>query len=273
MPTSSFEQQKLKNAMIKAVVFDLDGTIVSHDTGTYSAATASAFASLREKGIFLIAATGRSPYELQVTKMIDGLPLDAIVSLNGQYCYTEEEDLYVNPFPAALVKRILGMAALYGFPCAVIEKEGTFINFATPFVRQAQDDIHMPVPEFRDFSGINKNGVLMLTVFVPEKDEKAFIQSMDSVSITRWNTNAVDIVPASSGKVRGIDVVLQRLGIGWKEVFAFGDGDNDYDMLKKAGKGFAMKDSSIRLLNGEFEVADSVDKDGVVKMLRKYSII
>ena len=113
----------------------------------------------------------------------------------------------------------------------------------------------------------------MLTVFVPEKDEKAFIQSMDSVSITRWNTNAVDIVPASSGKVRGIDVVLQRLGIGWKEVFAFGDGDNDYDMLKKAGKGFAMKDSSIRLLNGEFEVADSVDKDGVVKILRKYSVI
>ena len=113
----------------------------------------------------------------------------------------------------------------------------------------------------------------MLTVFVPEKDEKAFIQRTDGVSITRWNSYAVDIVPADSGKTRGIDVVLKHFGIKWEEVFAFGDGDNDYDMLKKAGKGFAMKDSSIRLLNGDFEVTDSVDKDGVVKMLRKYSVL
>lgn len=259
--------------MIKALILDLDGTIVSARTGTYSTATAEAFANLRQKGILLIAATGRSPYELQYTGMIDGLAFDAVVSLNGQYCYTEEKDLFINPFSTAHSEQLLRQIEHTGYPCAVIQRKNTFINFATPFVEKAQSDIHMPVPELRELSLFSGEEILMLTVFAPVQEETAFLQVIPPVTATRWHPYAMDLVPVGSGKCHGVEVALNHFGISWSEVFAFGDGDNDYEMLKHAGKGFAMGNASRRLLEGGFEITDDAEKDGVLKALRKYGIL
>ena len=259
--------------MIKALIFDLDGTIVSPNTGTYSPKIAEAFDALREKGILLIAATGRSPYEFKVTKMIDNLRFDAIVCLNGQYCYTEKEDLFLNPFPAQQAEELLSSIRQSGFPCLVICKQDAFINKVTPQVEIAQAAVHMSVPEVRALDQFYGKEILMLTVFVEEQNEAAFLENAKSVSATRWNPHAIDLVPQGSGKCRGIEVVLNHFGLGWENVFAFGDGNNDYEMLGRAKKGFAMKNSSPRLLTGEFEIIDDVDHDGVVKALRQYGIL
>ena len=259
--------------MIKALILDLDGTVVSERTGACSAAVAEAFELLRQKGILLIAATGRSPYELQYTGMIEGLPFNAVVSLNGQYCYAGGEDLFVNPFPPEHADELLRKIGSAGIPCAVIQRKGTFINFSTPYVETAQSDVRMPVPELRDLSRFIGQEILMLTVFIPEQDEETFLKSLPPVTATRWNRYAIDLVPAGSGKCHGVGVALNHFGIGWDEVFAFGDGDNDYEMLKRAGRGFAMRNSSALLLEGGFEVTDDVDNDGVLNALHKYGVL
>lgn len=259
--------------MIKALILDLDGTIVSARTGTYSAATAEALASLREKGIVLIAATGRSPYELKYTGMIDGLSFNAVVSLNGQYCYSEKKDVFINSFPTAQMEQLLGRIENAGYPCAVIQRKNTYINFSTPFVEKAQSDIHMPVPEHRDLSLFSGEEILMLTVFATEQEETAFLQTIPQVTATRWHPYAIDLVPIGSGKCHGVEKVLRNFGISWNEALAFGDGDNDYEMLKRAGKGIAMRNSSKLLLKGEFEITDDVENDGVLSALRKYGIL
>lgn len=259
--------------MIKALIVDLDGTVVSPASGTYSSATAEAFSKLREKGIFLIAATGRSPYELQYTGMIDGLSFDAVVCLNGQYCYTKETELYIDPFPAAQSEQLLRQIEHTGYPCAVIQRNNTFINFATPFVEKAQSDVRMPIPALRALSLFSGEEILMLTVFVPEPEEAVFLRTLPPVTATRWHPYAIDLVPIGSGKCYGVEAALRYFGISWDEVFAFGDGDNDYEMLKCAGKGFAMRNAGKRLLNGNFEITDDVEKDGVLKALRKYEIL
>lgn len=259
--------------MIKALVFDLDGTVVSANSGMYSKAIAEAFAELQQKDIKLIAATGRSPYELKYTGMINGLPVDAVVCLNGQYCYTEEEDLYLNTFPAEIYAELMQQMEHCGFPCAVVLKDNMFINAVNSYVEKAQSDIRMPVPVLRPLSGFHKDEVLMLVAYVPERDEADFLKGLKSVAATRWNPYAMDIVPEGSGKCSGVELVLRHFGIEWDEVIAFGDGDNDYEMLKRAGKGIAMANSSQRLLNGEFEVTGSVDEDGVLTALQKYHVL
>ena len=259
--------------MIKALIFDLDGTIVRPDTGTYSAETAKAFAALRKKGIYLIAATGRSPYELKVTKMIDGLSFDAIVCLNGQYCYTETTDLFINAFPEEQAEQMLKIIEESGVPCAVIEKDGTTINKVLPYVEAVQAGINMPVPKLRDLNDANRKGIIMLTAFLPEEEESTFLQALPPVISARWSPNATDLLPAGSGKSSGVEIALKHFGLKWEDTYAFGDGDNDYEMLKCAGKGFAMQNSRKCLLNGEFEIVDSVYHDGVVKTLHQYGIL
>ena len=84
--------------MIRAVFFDLDGTLLSPATGFCSPATKAALFQLKEKGIKLCVATGRSPYEFTLSPIIEGLPFDAIVSLNGLCCYDKEGIIYQRLF-------------------------------------------------------------------------------------------------------------------------------------------------------------------------------
>ena len=50
----------------------------------------------------------------------------------------------------------------------------------------------------------------------------------------------MDILPRSGGKILGIGQFLRRLSLDWSEIMAFGDGENDVDMLRCAGVGVAM---------------------------------
>ena len=58
----------LKNTTIKAVFFDVDGTIFSLKTKSIPDSTRKAIKNLREKGIKVIVATGRSINDLNHIK-------------------------------------------------------------------------------------------------------------------------------------------------------------------------------------------------------------
>ena len=57
------KQQEVK--MIKAVFFDVDGTLVSHTRREVSASTREAVSRLKAKGIRCVVATGRHMSELR----------------------------------------------------------------------------------------------------------------------------------------------------------------------------------------------------------------
>lgn len=259
--------------MIKAIILDLDGTIISAKTGTYSALLKESFKKLHNKGFLIFAATGRSPYEFKITKMIDGLFFDAFICLNGQLCYNESGIIYSHPFSTQQVRNIINYVSDTGYPCAVIGKNSTFISKSNPQVEAAQAFVNTPVPPIRELSDFIDDEVLMFTVFVSAEEEFEFLSPLNNVNVARWHPFALDIVPAGGGKCTGIEAVLDAYGVGWENVMAFGDGDNDYDMLLHAECGIAMADSSSRLIDAGFEVTQSVDDDGVISALLQHGIL
>ena len=54
---------------------------------------------------------------------------------------------------------------------------------------------------------------------------------------------------------------------------AFGDGENDIDMLKFAGIGVAMGNSSDIVKAAADYVTDTIDNDGIEKALRHFGLI
>ena len=70
--------------MIKAVFFDIDGTLVSFHTHRVSEATRQAIRQLRTQGIKVFIATGR---HLQVINNLGDLEFDGYVTLNGSCSY------------------------------------------------------------------------------------------------------------------------------------------------------------------------------------------
>ena len=75
--------------MIKAVFFDIDGTLLSHNTYSVPESTKTALKLLKEKGILTFIATGRHLSEMRDLPIQD-LEFDACITLNGQYCFNKD---------------------------------------------------------------------------------------------------------------------------------------------------------------------------------------
>ena len=79
--------------MVKAIFFDIDGTLLSMKTHRVPDSARRALEELRRKGIKLFLATGRSPAWLgSIEDMLD-FKFDGYVMLNGQYCIFEGQVL------------------------------------------------------------------------------------------------------------------------------------------------------------------------------------
>ncbi len=96
--------------MVKAIFFDIDGTLREFEKKGISMSTRQALDKARQAGIRLFIATGRHYLEIEEEKLLDDLVFDAYVTLNGQYCYEESPGrpvLYKNPIVRDQVETIL----------------------------------------------------------------------------------------------------------------------------------------------------------------------
>ena len=69
---------------IKAIFFDVDGTLVSFETHKIPQSTLDALHVLRKKGIKLFLSTGRHPGMLD--EVLSAFPFDGVVAVTGQVC-------------------------------------------------------------------------------------------------------------------------------------------------------------------------------------------
>lgn len=85
--------------------------------------------------------------------------------------------------------------------------------------------------------------------------------------ITRWNDYGVDIIAASGGKKAGIEEYLRKSHIRREETMAFGDGENDLEMLQYVQVGVAMGNADDCVKEIADYVTASVDHDGISEAL------
>lgn len=84
---------------------------------------------------------------------------------------------------------------------------------------------------------------------------------------------SVDINYTGITKATGAAEIIRVFQIPRKRVYVFGDGSNDYDIMKLAGHGIAMRDHAA-CLDGVCEmVTGGVEEEGIAMALQKYGII
>jgi hydroxymethylpyrimidine pyrophosphatase-like HAD family hydrolase len=86
------------------------------------------------------------------------------------------------------------------------------------------------------------------------------------VGWTAW----LDLAPVGVSKASGLATVAAELGVEQADVLAIGDGRNDIEMLRWAGRGVAMGQSVEEVRTAADHVTASVHDDGVVEELDRW---
>ena len=258
--------------MIKAVFFDIDGTLLSHKTNSVPASAVRALEMLREKGILTFIATGRHLPEMRKLHALDGLHFDGAVSLNGQYCCNDEGVIYHCPIDSRDIATLLDFLNENPYPCILVEEDQMYINFHNARVEKVQAMIHSEMPPIGDLSRGYTHPIYQIILYMNDR-ERTFLPPMPGIKFTSWNMGGADGIPANGGKSTGIARVLEHYGIEKNETMAFGDGENDVDMFSAVGTAIAMGNACRAAKNAAHYITDKVDEDGIWNALKHFGVL
>ena len=256
--------------MIKAIFFDVDGTLVSHAKKEVCTSARKALKKLREQGIKCIMCTGRHILEIDELPARD-VEFDAYITLVGQLSLDKERKPFAAyPFSEEAALRFVKLFDEMRYPMQLVEEDGMYINFINRRVEEVQAEISTSLPPLGSYTG---NKFYQVVCYVDPAEEAEIGKLLQDCYVTRWNKRAIDILPGGGGKALGMGEYLNREGIDRSETMAFGDGENDADMLEFAGIGVAMGNAADKAKAAADYVTDHIDNDGVEKALIHFGLI
>lgn len=260
--------------MVQAVFFDIDGTLVSWKSKAYNPSTKSALERLHSKGIYLFVATGRHRIEIEEEHLLDGLYFDGYITLNGQYCFNDKEIIYQNEIDKEDIKNIINQINSHPYPCMFIEKDKMYINMINQIVVETQKAVHTALPPVMDIRRALENPVYQIIPFVDSEQAEIYpLSILKYCKATRWNDYGMDIISESGSKKEGIKRVLEYYKIPLENTMAFGDGENDIEMLEYVALGVAMGNAEEKVKKAADYITDDADNDGILCALEHFNLI
>ena len=257
--------------MIKAVFFDIDGTLVSFKTHVVPKSTLHAIELLKKKGIKVFIATGR--HRSSINNLGD-LEFDGYVTLNGGYVFAGKDDvIYKHSIPDRDIDALIRyLETEESFPCAFVQEKEIFMNYKDETVEEIFNMLNFPEPPIHPLSEMKGKTVYQLVSFFTAEQEKKIMSILSHCESTRWNPLFTDVVPVGGNKSIGMEKILAYFGISREETMAFGDGGNDIPMLEYAGIGVAMGNASEEVQRHADFVTSGVDDEGIVHALKHFHI-
>lgn len=256
--------------MIRAVFFDVDGTLISHKISDMPESTRYALGELRRKGILLFLATGRHLRELEMLPL-HHFPFDGYVTISGQLCYDRDYHiLFRNRIGSKDTEKLAQMFRAKDFPLIFKTEEALYANLIDDTVVQVMKDVSTPLPEVREYQG---EPLYMAIAFGSRRETDAVAGPLTGCRTSIWHPDAADIVPVDSGKIIGIQKMLERFDLSRDEILAIGDGENDMDMIQYAGFSAAMGNAGAELRRAADYVTSSVDEDGILRAMEHFQLL
>lgn len=257
---------------IKAIFFDIDGTLVGFKNKVISDATIEALQKLRDQGILLIICSGRPRNLIHNLK---DFPFDGYITMNGTYVEYGDKVLLERPLLEEEAVRIAQTCEDHGIPVVGFSSEDAGINFENEVTERLNQLLHIQSFPHVPMVGFAKDHpIFQYTVYVTPEDKDEYFGKKDPAAVTwhRWHPEMADIIPSNASKAVGVEAMIQYLGIDKSSTLSFGDGGNDIPMLLATGLGIAMGNANEDVKEIADYVTGDADEDGVVSALRYFGL-
>ena len=260
--------------MIRLIATDLDGTLLNneHKISDYNKKVISA---VNEKGIKVILSTGRPTSA--ATKFLDDLNIETdMISFNGAMITDRKVNiLYENNLESSIGKELIEIAKKYkiyyqgflGERWNLSDAKSKWLNFYISIAKI--DNYSVGFDNIKDFSFskfmfIGENEILK--EIAEELDKKL----KDKVYYAFSRPVYLEVHSPKVSKANALCFLLNKYDIKKENVMAFGDNNNDIEMLEIAGISVAVDNAENALKEKAKYITKSNIENGVGYFINKY---
>lgn len=243
-------------------IFDLDGTLIDPVKYDVPKSTWKSLKKLKDMGYPCVIATGRAYASVCQTIVKDIIEWDGFVCSNGQHVL----DRHGNTIAKYImdphrIKKAVVLAKSYDMNVQFQGEHSFLLKEVNAHVELAHSFFHEPIPTLiKDYEEENLD---MLMIYHDDVEKLLSFKSIPGLDVYLGRSTYADVVDAGQSKYRGIQTYFNAINQTVYYV-AFGDSDNDMDMIEHAFIGVAMGNATEELKSKATFVTFSVDQDGIV---------
>ena len=268
----------------RLIAIDLDGTLLNSQH-KIQATSLEALARARAQGVEVMIVTGRHHTAAEAYWHQLELTLPAICC-NGSYVYDFKKDQALpnaSPLSRDNVQQLLKLVRKHELHALIYLADEMACEEMSPYLPHLQNwaktlpDLFQPgiicVESFESLIecasivwkfSISNSNLAVMKAFVAEVQQRLGL-------VCQWSGTAhLDIMRAQTSKGRRLIDWVDHNAFSFDEVIAFGDQQNDLDMLQMAGFGVAMGNAIDELKDAADWVTGDNNSDGIASALNRF---
>jgi len=262
---------------IKLIATDMDGTLLDPRGQLDLPRLEKILDQLDERGIRFVIATGNEVHRMR--QLLEHLASRVVlVVANGARIFENNELIQAQTWDDAMVDKAL--LHFKGRECrdqfVVTSMNGSFVKEGTVFTDLEKFMTPEMIANFVD--ELNSDlfgGVLKMSMVVGEERSSSVLQEINDlfdghVRAVSSGYGCIDILQAGVHKAWGLEELLKRWNLTSEEIMAFGDSENDVEMLELAGIAYAMQNAADEVKAVATALAPANNQAGVYQVLENW---
>jgi Cof subfamily protein (haloacid dehalogenase superfamily) len=257
------------------VACDLDRTLIAED-GVLRPRTKTAIAATRAAEIHVVLVTGRMFRSIRPYALEAGID-DPVVCYQGAVVAEPVSGRWLRhePIPLELAREAIAALSDEGFGMNCYVGDELYVAEITAEARRYADFQHLELHPVGDLlHWLDEPPTKLVVIDDPDVldglKQRLLARFDGRLYISKSLPYFLELASPDVTKAAGLDFLSEQLGFTREQTVAFGDGENDIELVDWAGYGVAVENAHERVKEVADLVCPSVDDEGVAQVLEAY---